>query len=280
MTDPFDALERLARLRDQNVLSDEEFAAEKARILKGLVHPGDAPAAGTRPFPLLRGFGPNGWIPAGIAAALAGGAVLAFFVWSDIDSASTREREGEGDGARRNVVAKSASTRPVSLATVIKFANGATCAPSEGFGEVISQMRAAAGVQNAAADSAIRLLGVEEAIVPEVIRSESGALPVTLVQIQVEGDWNGLHLRAVKTAIWGTKDVSTLQLRFSEPAEQTRSLLRQLGFKLDKIGELAAVEGADGGYSMVGVEALDEGSALTCARDNRAKGGGEDRPAS
>ncbi|HEX8214098.1 MAG TPA: hypothetical protein VF582_01350, partial [Allosphingosinicella sp.] len=159
-----------------------------------------------------------------------------------------------------------------SLATVISFEESASCAPGDGLREIIAQMKSAAKVPNVAADGPIRLLGVEEAISPEVRRSEGGPGVVTLVQIPVEGDWNGLHLRAVKISTWGEKGVSTLQLVFSEPAAQSRSMLRQLGFKVGEVGELAAVDGARDGYALVGVEALDGHSALTCARDDRAKG--------
>lgn len=269
MTDPLDALERLARLRDQGVLSDEEFAREKARILQGLAQTVAPPtAAGDRLGTFLRRLGSTKWVTAGLAAALVGGAVLAFFVWSDIDNASTREPSGNGTG--RKVAGKSASVSPASPATVIRFEDSANCAPSEGLGEVIAQMKSAATVRNAAADSPIRLLGFQEMLSPDVKRSDSGSGPVTLVQIPVEGDWNGLRLRAVKTSIWGERDVSTLQLLFSDPAEQARSMLRQLGFKVGRVGELTAVDSPGGGYAMVGVEAVDGGSALTCARDERA----------
>jgi hypothetical protein len=73
--DRLSALERLARLREQGALTDEEFAAEKASILAGadtlvLNEPLVAPEPPLGPTLLGRLFG---WkiIPVGIAAGLA-----------------------------------------------------------------------------------------------------------------------------------------------------------------------------------------------------------------
>ena len=124
-------------------------------------------------------------------------------------------------------------------------------------------MLAARSTSNPAADSAIRVAGFEKSIVPTVVQGEGD--DASIVELVVPGTWQGLHVTRLHVATWGTDDVSTLQVHFREGPDEARAVLRQLGFPLAKVGELATA-----GEARVGIEAVPDGSALTCARDARA----------
>ena len=274
MIDRLEALERLARLRDGGVLTGAEFETEKARIIA--IDAGAPQLAVTKdaheevtsrpPWAGRVALYRNRWVLGGAAVALIVGSALTYAVLGDIKSVT---RPGS-----IAVVAKPAAqaASPTSLGTVLRFRDPGTCTPSEGLQDLLQTMIAARNTHNQAADATIRVAGFEEAIVPVVSKSDGSDGSPTIVEIAVPGTWQGLHVTRLHTATWGTDEVSALQIHFREPPEQSLSLLKQIGFPLSRVGELTQV-----GSSMMGLEAISGGSALTCARD--ARGGIERTPA-
>jgi len=141
MTDRFEALERLARLRELNVLTPEEFAAEKARILST-----DQPAA----TPMVEAAGladePDArkkWLPwavGGGVAALAG-AALAYSTMTEIKEFPERGSDKEA-GANSTGEGKLEQGANADLGSLLKFDDPKTCQLGQKLRTLTSRMAA------------------------------------------------------------------------------------------------------------------------------------------
>jgi hypothetical protein len=267
MTDRLEALERLARLKASGILTLAEFEAEKARILgESVVESQGAvgavePSAQRSQASYWRTVRNRPWLVGG-ALALGAGALLAYVVVGDVRSA-TRGKRVERPTAPKAVPG---STAP--LASLLSFRDASSCTPGQGLEDLIGAMTSMRGSSNPAADASIRVAGFEEAVVPTISRP-SGAEGVAIVQIPLQGSWQGLHVTRLQVATWGADDVTALQIHFDEPVDEARSVLRQVGFPLGRAEELEKA-----GQALVGVEAVPGGSALTCARGPKSEADG------
>jgi hypothetical protein len=272
MTDRLEALERLARLKASGILTLTEFEVEKSRILgESVVEPqrpdqaGDLPGHGSQAA-TWRTFLLRPWLLVGGALALVTGALLAYVVVGDVRSATRAQR------AERSVVPKApaAAGGGAALGSLLGFRDASTCTPGQGLEDLIGAMISARNASNPAADASIRVAGLEEPVVP-TISSPAGAEGATIIQIPMQGTWQGLHVTRFHTATWGADDMTSLQIQFNDPVDETRSVLRQIGFPLGRAGELQKA-----GPALVGVEAVPGGSALTCARGPKSVADGRE----
>lgn len=270
MADRLEALERLARLKASGILTLAEFEAEKARILgdagvepQGPVRAGEPPSRSLQAAP-WRTFLSRPWLLGGGALALLAGALLAYVVVGDVRSATRAQR------VERSAAPKAPAGAAVALGSLLSFRDASTCTPGQGLEDLIGAMASVRGSSNPAADASIRVAGLEEAVVPTISRP-AGAEGATIIQIPMRGTWQGLHVTRLHTATWGKDDVTTLQIHFDDPVDETRSVLRQIGFPLGRAGELQKA-----GQALVGVEAVPGGSALTCARGPKSTAGAGD----
>ena len=267
--DRLETLERLARLHQQGVLTDEELAAEKAKLLAP-DEPSAAPPPSRTPGELLSAaanrIGKKGALIAGAAAAaLFGGAWMAGTVTNDI-AAFSGPAENSSDAAE-----KAPAAPDVNLGQVLRFSAASSCTPSEGLQEIVDKMTDYA--RSGAKPAEIRVAGYEE---PRRVRTSAtqdpqGA-PVEIAEIKTPGLWQGLHVTAVRAASWGKANTSSLQIRFSDPAPEVRAVLKQLGFPSKALGELAPARSANGADVLIGVADAGAGSMLVCVRASTASG--------
>jgi Short C-terminal domain len=272
MTDRFEALEKLGRLHESGILSDEEFAAEKKRILEGTretAPPVLTAAAESRVAPGEGGswLGRNRWAAAGGAAALLIGGYLSYAVLLDVNGA-------EGPEPKKNAAVEQRQQLPAAgrgeLAALLQFDDPGNC---EIGGELRALVETLAGREppaggGPASATPVRLVGIAEPVTPRIERVavEGSGQPPVVVQLGLSGGWNGLNVRELRTIRWPGTRASSLQIRFSEPPEQVRRALNERGFNLPAVGELRNAEGSGGRLVAIVVEEVSGGGALTCLR--------------
>jgi hypothetical protein len=255
----YEALEQLARLRERGVLTDEEFAAEKARILSRREVP-DRPAAHSDAAPSWWSANVK-WLGGGIAAAVVLGSGLAYLATRDIGGSGSLSRAEAHRPAAKTAVAAMVPLKPdAAVDTAFTFASAAKCEPSGDLDKLVRAMQVLRPGEGDPAGIALESLGVT--LMPQVRRVQPKADgPAAIVaEAQVDGRWQGLHLAAVRTTTWESAPLTVFQLRFREPVTQAETPLKRAGFATAHVGTLRLV----GGGSAAGIETVSGGSALTC----------------
>src|SRR5690349_20427360 len=135
MTDRIEALERLARLRDQQILSDTEFEAEKARLLGTPDIRGDdiepqEPSGRALPTKSLALGG------TALALAIGGGMYLA-----RISSSGPNSQLAKAEKAKPSASPSVATSDAPRISALLKFDNASECAPSEDLRVLLDDMR-------------------------------------------------------------------------------------------------------------------------------------------
>ena len=161
------------------------------------------------------------------------------------------------------------------LGTILTFDDASACIAGRGLKEVVAQLARAGEAGESAQDEPIRVVGVEKPLMPHVTRVGSAQGRVSIAQIDIEGDWEGLRVKSLRSTAWGDGAVSSMQIRFSDPADEARSVLTQMGFEIGDVGQVKKTEAERASTGAIGVEALPAGSALTCVRDARSASAAE-----
>ena len=263
-----DVLERLARLRESGVLSEEEFAAEKKRILEGADwHQPDKVS-------LEKGAAPNRfgawlrkrrWAVAAGAGALAVGGLLAYLILLDVNDAAVAEKDGNAAGAKAKDVDEEANEDASGrdLTTLLAFNDPAKCISGENLRALIGEM---AGRQPGGTSSPIEVAGTDERLLPGVrsMSVEGSRTGAVVAQLPLDGTWQGLRVTALRTVSWPGTEIRTMQLRFNATPDQARRILNEQRFELPPVGETrrAALDGNQ--VALLGVEEVPGGAALTC----------------
>ncbi len=262
MTDRFEALERLARLRELNVLTPEEFAAEKARILSA-----DEPASSAGPMVEPADLpddeaGRKKWLPWAIGGGVAAvaGAALAYSTMTELKDFPSKEADAGTPGVEQAELDQSGNA---DLQSLLQFEDPKKCELGEKLKTLTSRM---AAQQEGSGAATVAVPDFEEPLKATLGRAdaEEGEGGATIVAIRMPGEWNGLKVTGVRTVRWTGSEVLSLQIRFSETAEKVRRVLNAEGFTLHEVAELKDV--GSGPSVLIGVENTSDGSALTCAR--------------
>jgi hypothetical protein len=258
--DRFEKLEKLGALRNAGVLSEDEFAAEKRRIL------GEAEGAGgpepAESIPAEAAQAEPWWKTRRRPLALVAGAVVLGVLFSILVMLDIFGRDS-GKTGERSASAKSEAKSEASQAESadLAFDKPSECRPGGALRQVLEKLNALA--PGAEAESPIAVPGLEVPIVPRV-ESLGGGGPGQAVaaQLAVSAPWQGLTITHLRTVRWpgGT---ASIQLRFAEDAATAHRSLKAAGFPLAKVGEVQSVP-SDGRQVVIGLEEVPEGTALTC----------------
>jgi len=270
----YEALEQLARLRERGVLTDEEFAAEKGRILSRR----DAPTHAASQEVQTRSWGPANlkWLGGGVAAAVVLGGALAYLATRDLDG---RGSSAHAQGHPPSVKEAVASAAPLKPDTVVDgsftFSSAAKCDASGELAKLVSAMQLLR--PDDANPGAVTLDSLRASLTPQVRRVQPKADgPAAIVaEAQVYGRWQGLHLVSVRTTTWESAPLTVFQLRFREPVPQAQASLKRAGFTTARVGALRLV----GNGSAAGLETVPGGSALTCVHGYTTAAEDPDKPA-
>ena len=99
----------------------------------------------------------------------------------------------------------------------------------------------------------------------DVVRVEQGGGAV-IARVETSGNWIGLRVSELRTTRFEGSDIESFQIRFRENPDRVRNQLNEEGFDLPEIDALTTVELEDGKALVYGVERVEGGSSLTCAR--------------
>ena len=162
-------------------------------------------------------------------------------------------------------------TGDASFETALKFANAASCTPTEGFKDLLDRIALAAAEPAGSAERLVKIAGHDEEFDIDVTRSGTGENEVQIARVDLIGQWQGLRLTELRLARWDDGTTESLQLRFADDLAQAASALKQLGFPILPEGKSSRVDG-----TFIGLERVNGGNALVCVRGNNAAG---DEPA-
>ncbi|MEQ7873096.1 SHOCT domain-containing protein [Sphingomonas sp. ASV193] len=235
MTDHIESLQRLATLHKDGVLSEEEFANEKARILKQMSESG---SDGT-----VSSIWKDRRLPF-VAIAIVAGLVVGVTVWDSV--------------VNRSKSPPSESDKPISRKLVqqgeIGFTDLTSCEPNETLAGLLAKLKAGDG--SGAVANLITIPGTDRQVEPSSrsIGDKAGtvvrALPLGLT-------WHNLELRQLRALDWN--DGRAIQLDFANPIGDVRTQLRQIYPNLAfKEGETAQGGGA------IGLERLPGSVRFSC----------------
>ena len=265
MADRLDQLAQLNRLRLDGALTDEEFAAEKARILA------DAPA----PAPdLVAPEAPRRWAlwPAGLAAAAV---VLIAAAWFALGLA-----KGGPDAPARAVAATalpaplasptpapSPTAEPVALDDTLAFANPAQCTADGALEAIYAKLgralEAKAGAQTVTLDAFPAPLAVTA---KRGADADGAAIGDASVRFADRTYWHSLRLSRVAVHTYSPPETDgsyTRKLVFADPVAKVLRTLNRLGFATQAAPAYSELQDDACGGSMQ-VAAVPGGSALTC----------------
>ncbi|MCC6924541.1 SHOCT domain-containing protein [Novosphingobium sp.] len=274
MSDWIEQLERLTALHKAGALTDEEFAAQKARLLEAR---DAAPAAPPPPAdwdaaPAAAGGVPK-WLLIGAPALL----VLAGAAWfgsslvgggPDPDLAAGPSGAAS-DGAVAVATPSEAPPMPVALDGSLKFSSPSLCEAS-GALEAIYKKLDTAGELGSGKGITIKLdawdnplpISAKSSTDKDGIETRDAGL-----KFPEATTWHGLKLSRLTTQTVIVPDSDggyTRTVNFLEPADKVQKTLARLGFgapKAPDFSELAG-EGCGGSAQIV---TLDGGSALSCS---------------
>ncbi|MEJ7925741.1 SHOCT domain-containing protein [Sphingobium sp. AN641] len=286
MEDRFANLERLARLRDEGMLTAEEFAAEKARLLgsagangaqvaserleqaeESVVHPGSvAERHGLRSGRTALA------IVLVIAAALtaAGGA---YFYGRD--AAPAPALPSPSPVVRNDApVAITPPAQPVPAALLldgdIKFSDPANCKASKGTEALFSNVLVPPNGDVANIRSKPIRVGPDQIKIKPIFKKSSDEDMVAyegVAEFPQPATWHGLKVRGVTATLDVVPESDSTysrQIRFSEAPDTLRAALNKLGFAIPPSPDYANLTDDACGGSMQ-IIAIPGGSALQCS---------------
>jgi hypothetical protein len=285
MADRLEALERLARLHAAGALSDDEFAAEKRKILEGGVLPPEPvpiaapapPAQAVPPAVSAVGAGDtraewmqrHRWPLAAAGAALLFGGYFAYATVQDLRQAVPADEKAARADSKGTAKGRG-GTAPVGAADDIawlSFEDSKSCSPGPELRALVEDMAGRQPAEGETAETTIRLPGGGEPVPLQVrrIAVEGARTAPVAAQVETTGGWRGLDVRALRTVAWPGGQVRSLQIRFGNPPGEVRRALTEAGFELAAVGELRNTTAGDRGVAL-GIEEITGGAALTCLR--------------
>lgn len=158
---------------------------------------------------------------------------------------------------------------PVDLGAVLNLQSLTDCSQSLRLAAIFEQMvRIDPATFESRRGGPIAVPGYDLPLVPTFERvretGENRDIRAVTADLDLPGRWHGLAVRGLRRSFYEESDSSAVSILFAEPAERVRDTLAHNGFRLPPVGEVREV-GDDNEISVaLGVERLDEGSALTC----------------
>jgi hypothetical protein len=264
MGDPLEILERLGRLHAEGILSDQEFAEQKSRVLgAGLESPPPAPPA-SGPSWLSR----NKWLAGGVGAALAVGGLFAVLAVSDLRGSAPSKAAAATNAAADAEAPVKVTMAPTEaggndLHALLAFDDPAKCGLAQEFKSLTGTLAARQPGGNA---DPVRLAGLSQPVTPGVERMmvEGNKATPVVAQLPIQGAWHGLRVTDVRTVTWPDSNLRSIQIRLADPAAETLRILNEKQFNLSAVNQARTVSLGNGRWVAIGVEDVGGGSALTC----------------
>ena len=244
MSDYIDALERLAALHQRGILTAAEFEGQKVKLLSQERNQSSKHSPELQSKAHLSGLSKK----VGVAIIVTTILAMSLFAWLFTNSLPI-------DASRKRAsVEKQGGSEPARL---IQFDDLASCTPTTTFQTTLTQMRDAAADNAANGKRRTHLSSVGQSFEVRTGSSNATRDRTTIAVLPLTEIWQGLTLRELKATQWQTG--IGLQLTFQESAQIAKEMLKVAGLDVTKIGEPILHTN-----SVIGLEELSEGSALTC----------------
>ena len=260
-----DDLQRLSRLRSEGALTEEEFGAEKRRVL------GRDQTSASRPAALM--------IVAGVLISMMG-ALAFWWLWTPTNG-DIRPIEGSSQAPVRSPAAMAAGPSPTSTPTIVPpmkvaavddalvFSSPATCVAGETLAGIYDMMDKA---MESGAPNTVKLDAFSEPIklISKSGKDKDGGWSGSAeLRMPSGATWHGMRLSRVTSGWYRPPETDSVHERtitfHEEPAKLLRTLNR-LGFKAvlaPSYSELPDTYNSCGGS--MSVERRPGGSALSCS---------------
>ncbi|MCB2062978.1 MAG: SHOCT domain-containing protein [Novosphingobium sp.] len=256
MDERLEALERLAVLRDRNLLSDAEFEAEKARIFSA--DGNKTSLSDPKPVKL-----PNRKLHFLLGAILVVAAIGAGVLVSRETGVDEPETEETAEPQTASSNQDSGGNSPVRLSAILRFENAKECRPADDLGTLLSDMRSLSP-DDKSGPITLGVDGPEVRPVVQEVTSGNGNAAI-IAQLVAPSTWEGLRVTELRTSRYADSDIESFQIRFKETPDKVRRKLNEAGFDLPETGKLATIERADGHTLMVGIERVQGTTSLLCS---------------
>ena len=171
--------------------------------------------------------------------------------------------------AAEKTPAQPARPEPVNLGAVLNLQSLADCSQSPRLAAIFEQMvRIDPETFESRRGGPIAVPGYDRPIVPTFERvretGENRDIRAVTADLDLPGRWHGLAVTGLRRSFYEESDSSAVGILFAEPADRVRDTLAHEGFRLPPVDEVREVGGDNEISLAIGVERLDEGSALTC----------------
>jgi hypothetical protein len=160
-------------------------------------------------------------------------------------------------------------TEPVDLGAVLDLQSLTDCSQSPRLASIFERMvRIDPETFASRRGGPIAVPGFARPLVPTFERvretGENRDIRAVTADLDLPGRWHGLAVRGLRRSFYEESDSSAVSILFAEPADRVRDTLAHQGFRLPPVGEVREVGDENEISVALGVERLDEGSALTC----------------
>lgn len=274
MSDWIEQLERLTALHKAGALTDEEFAAQKARLLES----SDQPSTVNEPeWSAEPGHAAVGGVPKWALIGVPTAALLAAAAWfgssligrgPDPELAATPSAAAS-DAAVALATPSEAAPLPVALDGSLKFAAADQCEATGALEAIYKKLDAAAQL-GSGKGMTVKLdawddplaLGVKTATNKDGVETRDA-----WVKFPEATTWHGLKLSRLTTQTISVPESDGSYLRtinFLEPADKVQKTLARLGFGAPKAPDFSELggEGCGGSAQVIDIAG---GSALSCS---------------
>ena len=252
--DQLEQLERLARLRESGVLSEDEFQQQKARVLA-------AESAARR----------NHW-PWFLAVAGLAGASLYFMTYdraadptsnSQIDSKPGQLTSVSGSNQSVQAPPPQAPPPIPAIGSRLNIAGGCQFAPEleQAFTRMLHFDQARQRFSPRAVDIAGMRIAPTLTTEPDVGGEPGDRAHISTVRIPGPVTWNGLQLRALQAS--DAFEASSWTLEFQDSPARVRAVLQSRGIRVPAPPGQRMIP-TDGCQASIAVEARRGGAALAC----------------
>jgi hypothetical protein len=162
-----------------------------------------------------------------------------------------------------------APPQPVDLGSALDLGRLADCAQSPALAAILERMvRIDPRTFESRRGGPISVAGYDRPITPTFERKREVAHGADMREVTADldlpGRWHGLATTGLRRYFHEESDVSAFAILFAEPPRRVRETLVRQGFRLPPVGEFRDVDEEEGISTMIGVEPVEGGAALTC----------------
>ena len=259
MSDYLQQLERLGQLLERGILTEEEFKAEKARIL------------GQQTVPISDNHDRKPWWQSRKVAIVCSSAMVAVLgVGLGLSALPQRQKYSDASATSPSAKKDSSAAMEGSAETKLGFEDLRSCEPNEALASVLRRLREAGGSTNPA-KKVIEVGALNKMVDVQSAEFKAGAADITVAEAALSDEVLGLKLRSVATLSWSGGE--GFRLTFADRSKTAAQALAAAGLRLE--GGLKQ-SSSPGKYALLTDQKTF--SSLTCVKADAPTPGTSDKP--